>query len=116
MSESNLERYKRCYSYKELLKKHSLDEEGVWEIRGEDPNCDFGGHHYQPQLGAVTGKLGDVIEAAVEMSNFWTWGCGGDIRPVKIIPVESLGKNTSLQQEKQRLQQRIKEIEAELKQ
>ena len=35
------------YSGKKLLDKHSLDEYGIWEVRGESPNCDFSGSHYQ---------------------------------------------------------------------
>ena len=56
------------YSGRELLKKHSLEETGLWKIRGEDPNCDFGGHHYQPELGIVEGRLVDVINYAVQVN------------------------------------------------
>jgi hypothetical protein len=80
--------FKKTYNGQELLKKHSLDEEGNWRIFGEDPNCDFGGHHHQPELGLVTGRLEDVIEHAVNLDRFWQWGSGGDIRklgqPVKV--------------------------------
>lgn len=110
----NLENFRNTYSYKELVKKHSLDEVGVWEIRGEDPNCDFGGSHYQPCLATVTGRLEEVIENAVELSSFWTWGAGGDIRQVRIISLDKLSKKAELAREKEKLQKRIKEIEAEL--
>ncbi len=80
--------FKKTYSGAALLKKHSLDEEGTWRIFGEDPNCDFGGHHHQPELGLVTGRLEDVIEHAINLGRFWQWGGGGDIRkldaPVKV--------------------------------
>jgi hypothetical protein len=75
------------YSGQRLREKHSLDEEGTWRIRGEDPNCDMGGHHYQPDLGTVEGKLSDVVEHAVNLSGFYTWGGGGDIGKVFIKKV-----------------------------
>ncbi len=71
------------YSGTNLLKNHSLDEEGVWEIYGEDPNCDMGGHHHEPHLDTVIGKLRDVIEYAVDLPNFWQWGAGGRITKQK---------------------------------
>jgi hypothetical protein len=72
------------YSGRELLKKHNMDETGIWEVRGEDPNCDMGGSHHQPYLGTYEGTLRDVAEAAVEMSGFWQWGGGGSIKKLKI--------------------------------
>lgn len=71
------------YSGKELIKKHSLDEEGVWEVRGEDPNCDLGGHHHQPLLGYFEGTLEQVLLKAVNLSGFYSWGGGGDIKKVE---------------------------------
>lgn len=67
------------YGGQRLMAKHSLDETGLWQIKGEDPNCDMGGHHYQPDLGVVSGKLSDVINYAVRQNRFYTWGAGGDI-------------------------------------
>lgn len=91
--QSNYERYLGGYAGKRLLEQYSLDQEGLWKIRGEDPNCDFGGYHYMPDLGIVEGKLRDVIEYAVELSGFWQWGSGGDFTlintPKKINPVEN---------------------------
>lgn len=75
------------YSGQKLREKHSLDEEGTWRIRGEDPNCDLGGHHHQPELGTVEGKLRKVVEHAVQLSGFYTWGGGGDITKVIIKKV-----------------------------
>jgi len=73
------DRYLDTYNGRKLLEKHSLSEYGVWQIKGEDPNCDMGGIHYQPDLGYVEGTLEKVIRHAVELSNFWQWGGGGDI-------------------------------------
>ena len=77
---SPVEKYSQTYSGARLLKNHSLDTYGIWEIYGEDPNCDFGGSHHQPFLGKFEGKLRNVIEAAVNMEHFYTWGGGGEIR------------------------------------
>jgi hypothetical protein len=80
------------YSGVELLKKHSLDEVGIWQVFGEDPNCDLGGSHWQPDLGIHEGRLEDVIREAVEMGSFWTWGGGGTIKQIKINKVKSKEK------------------------
>ena len=69
---------------KDLLKKHSLEEEGFWQIYGEDPDCDFSGPHIQPNLGVIQGKLDDVINKAVIMKGFWNWGYGGDIKKISV--------------------------------
>lgn len=87
LSERAAKWLRTSYSGRELREKHSLDEEGTWRIRGEDPNCDFGGAHYQPELGTVEGKLRKVIEHAVQLSDFYTWGGGGDIIKVTIKKV-----------------------------
>jgi len=88
--QSAYDRYMQTYSGKQLLEKYPLSQEGTWQIRGEDPNCDLGGHHYQPDLGLVQGKLQDIIEYAVDLNGFWQWGSGGDIKlidpPKKINP------------------------------
>lgn len=115
MSQSNLERYEQTWSYTELMKNHSLGEIGIWEIRGEDPNCDFGGSHHMPYLMTVEGKLADVIRNVVDLPSFWTWGGGGSINLVKIIPIENLSKTAHLMREKEKLEHRIKEINKELK-
>ncbi len=84
-AEARCEEWTRTsYGAKKLLEKHRLDEVGTWRIHGEDPNCDFGGHHFQPDLGVVEGKLSDVIKHAVKLPAFYTWGGGGDITKVEI--------------------------------
>ena len=70
------------YEGKELLLKHKLDEQGTWEVKGEDPNCDLGGSHHQPLLGYFEGTLENVLIHAVTLPNFWTWGAGGSIKKV----------------------------------
>jgi len=106
------------WSGKRLLEKHSLDEEGIWQIFGEDPNCDFGGSHHQPDLGIVQGKLLDVIAHAVELPQFWQWGAGGDIKSIgKEIPkvdANSSARRKELRQEAKELEKRLKAIQQEL--
>lgn len=75
------------YSGESLLKDHSLDEIGIWEVRGEDPNCDMGGVHHNPYIGTVQGCLDDVIKWAVVQPNFWEHGFGGEIEKIYIQKV-----------------------------
>lgn len=78
--QKNYEKFLLTYNGKKLLDTHSLEEYGLWEVRGEDPNCDLGGHHHEPKIGVVEGKLKDVILWAVVHPNFWQWGSGGNIK------------------------------------
>lgn len=71
--------YMGRYNGKQLLEKYpGLAKEGIWHVRGEDPNCDFGGYHHMPSLGYYEGKLESVIRHAVQLPGFWQWGAGGD--------------------------------------
>lgn len=76
---------KRTYSGKRLLERHSLEEKGLWKVKGEDPNCDMGGFHHQPELGIIEGTIKEALEYAIQHQNFYTWGGGGDIEKVNII-------------------------------
>ena len=49
------DRFLETYGGRELTSKHSLEEYGIWKVEGEDPNCDFGGSHHQPNLGLFEG-------------------------------------------------------------
>ena len=66
-----------------LINKFPATQEGTWWIRGEDPNCDWGGPHSQPNLGYYTGRYVDIVDLALTMPGFWTWGGGGSISEVK---------------------------------
>jgi hypothetical protein len=114
--ESAYMRYTQTYSGRELLKKHSLTDTGLWRIRGEDPNCDFGGYHHSPDLGTVEGTLLDVIEYAIELKNFWTWGGGGDIELVKVQKIDEHRNRrvAELRKEAKELKSRLAEIETAL--
>jgi hypothetical protein len=77
---STRKQYQTTSAFGHLMEKHKLDEEGIWQVYGEDPNCDMGGSHIQPYLGLFSGKLVDVLNYAVELPDFWQWGAGGDIK------------------------------------
>ena len=117
--ESPLDRYKRTYGYSELIKKHSLSEVGTWEVRGEDPNCDFGGHHHHmPKLGTFEVKLEDIVAYAVTLSGFWQWGAGGDITkvsaPIK-IDSNSVAQRVAVEQRIQYLEEELAKAKVQLK-
>jgi len=102
-----------CFGGRNLLDKHSLEEYGIWQVKGEDPNCDFGGHHYQPDLGIYEGKLYDVITVAVELPNFWTWGGGGDIIKKNLEKIDS--KTAQVRKQKRELLKNLESQVADLK-
>lgn len=101
-----------------LLQKYPSNTHGTWEIKGEDTNPDFGGSHYQPSLGIVEGIYEDVVEYALELKAFISWGGGGSIKKLdrKIIKVDrdKIKKLKELRAEKEKLTLRLAEIEKEL--
>jgi hypothetical protein len=109
-TKNNYRAYLSTYEGRTLTTKHSLSDIGTWHIRGEDPNCDMGGPHSQPHLGYAKGKLSDVINMAVDIPHFFTWGAGGTI--TKIEPV--LDASSEANQERARLRARKMQLEAEL--
>jgi hypothetical protein len=84
------------YSGRKLTTEYGMNTEGLWQIYGEDSNCDFGGSHHMPLIDTVRGKLSDVIEYAVSIDRFWTWGGGGDVRKIeeKAVPNVTQRKHT----------------------
>ena len=75
----------RSYSGRKLLENHSLNEKGLWMIKGEDPNCDFGGSHHNPEIGVFNGTLEQATVYAVQQPKFYTWGSGGKIEKINVI-------------------------------
>jgi hypothetical protein len=71
-----------------LANKYPSTQEGIWEIRGEDPNCDMGGCHSQPSLGYYEGTYGNVLEYALKLRGFFQWGAGGNVVPIKISKID----------------------------
>lgn len=111
-----IKRFRDTLSGKRLLDKYPLNTSGTWRIQGEDPNCDFNGPHHQPDLGVVEGTLSDVIEYAVDLEHYWTWGSGGDITPITVKKIDSATnkRTTTLRQEAIDLVARLAEINKEL--
>lgn len=70
-----------------LLNQHPIESTGVWVVRGEDENPDLGGSHYMPILGYFEGRYMDVVDLAINLRGFFSWGAGGSISPVEIKPV-----------------------------
>lgn len=114
---TKLQDYLKTYAGRELMKRHSLDDEGTWEVLGEDPNCDWGGHHYQPRLGVFTGKLRDILEMAVEMGSFWTWGAGGNINLLSITKVDAstVKKRLELTERERQLKEELADVQQAIK-
>lgn len=106
----NYENYLTTYNGRELLKKHAPVEYGIWQVYGEDPNCDWGGPHHEPNMGVYEGKLEDILTLVTSMPMFWTWGAGGRIVKTnveKIDPATVVDRNNK----RERLKQLEKEIE-----
>jgi len=100
-----------------LLTEHPGDDIGTWHIYGEDPNCDLGGSHIEPLLGTVTGRYSDIIEHALQLPHFYSWGYGGRIVKVNVVSVtpETLQTRNKLRAERDALKERLTEVERELK-
>ena len=92
---NNLEKYLSGWAYKRY--PIPLDKVGIFRVRGEDSNPDFGGSHHQPELGIFRGKFEDVAAYAVELNNFWAWG------PVGVSKRSRLKKSLPIVQRNERL-------------
>jgi hypothetical protein len=102
-----------------VKEQYSNNEYGQWIIKGEDPNCDFGGYHHNPILGYAEGKYGDVLEYAKTLKGWNTWGGGGYLERFitpKFKNIDSYfnTKRITLEKEKESLLKRIKEIDDEI--
>lgn len=102
---------------KRLLEKYSARESGTWRILGEDPNCDFGGHHHEPYLETVTGTYENVVDYALSLKGFFQWGAGGRIEKISAtINVDKLNSKRvrELTAEKRKLELRLDETKSAL--
>ena len=107
------------YSGKRLLDKYGniQGQEGYFRILGEDSNADMGGSNHQPTLATCYGALVDVINYAVELPRWTTWGAGGDIEPITVIRIDenSASALKDKRERKEQLKQELDRIENELK-
>jgi hypothetical protein len=94
-TEQRVQEYLNTYAGKNI--GYPLDTQGIWEVFGEDPNCDLGGSHIEPKLGLFEGKLIDVITKVVMIPNFWAWGAGGRIKLFKLSITKVYPSNFQLE-------------------
>jgi len=103
-----------------LLRDHDREAQGTWRILGEDANCDLGGSHYEPELEVVSGTYRNVVNYALTLPRFFTWGSGGRITkleiPTGIANVDQMRnpRVLLLEEERNNLRNRLKEIDAEI--
>jgi hypothetical protein len=110
------------YVRKQLLKKYPPETKGRWIIKGEDPNCDFGGYHSNPDLALVYGTYKNVIEYAFSLKGFFSWGSGGNITLQE--PTENLfnvddhfsPEMKKLREDREALQAKLDELDIKLNQ
>lgn len=100
-----------------LLKAHPADEEGVWEIRGEDDNTSLAGSHIEPLLATVEGRYGDVVEQAVRLPRFFSWGSGGSVRKVqrKVLGIDGLRQLRDLHERRRKLADELEQLDREIR-
>ena len=100
-----------------LAALYGRDEEGLWAIHGEDPNCDMGGSHIEPHIETVEGQYGDVLDYALSLDGFFNWGHGGSIRKIEVrkhIDANTVGERAKLLKKRAALQAEIDAIDNEL--
>lgn len=106
------------YEGKELLKKHNMTEKGTWKIFGADTNCDLGGSHHMPDLGLYRGFLKDIINYAIEIPSFWSWGPGRieKVHEPVIIDVDenSIREKEELKKRKTILEQELEDLKTKI--
>lgn len=103
-----------------LLENYSPNEYGTWKIFGEDQNAELAGPHHEPKLETVNGTYKNVVDYALTLNGFFSWGRGGRIEKkaslTKLTNVDLLvnPKVLVLRDEKLKLQARLEEIEKEI--
>jgi len=88
-------------------------------IKGEDPNCDFGGYHSNPIIGYAEGTYENVLQYAKTISGWFAWGSGGKLEEYIEKEFMKIDENTlavKLQNDKElRIKQdKLKKEKAEL--
>ena len=84
-SDKKYSKFINNYNGKQLLEKHSLDEEGLWKIEGEINPIDIATPNSRaPDIGILQGTLENVIKKAVHLEKFWGWGNGGNVIKIEV--------------------------------
>lgn len=103
-----------------LFDGRSKTEFGIWVVKGEDPNCDMQGIHIKPILGYFEGCLQNVIDMAVILPRFFSWGAGGSVEAITIQSctsvtvkerVKLIQRQAELEQEKTNIDQELKRLD-----
>ncbi len=95
MNREEMEKEVKEYLSSAYKTKYPLERYGIWDVHGDDPNCDLGGSHIQPFLGRFEGRFIDVLRYAVTMPRWRCWGQGsvGLSAPVKkLTPADVIDK------------------------
>ncbi|AGS81048.1 hypothetical protein [Caulobacter phage Cr30] len=78
------------YCYKGLKQQgYDLQTFGIWEVRGEDSNADFGGCHHEPYLGTVQGTMSQALKWGMKQKKWFSYGSGGSLRKIEIISLKN---------------------------
>ncbi len=117
--DENVKKFLNTYSGRILLEKHNLTDYGFWKVTGEDPNCNMGGYHHEPELGIFEGVLEDVINYAVHLPGWYTWGYGGNIvayssKKIKKITADSVKEFENNRNKAKTLEAELERIKREL--
>lgn len=88
---------------------------GLWKIHGEDPNCDMGGSHSEPDLGTVLGTYARAVDYALEQPAFIVWGGGGRIERLddRVVDLDSYysAENLALRRRRADLEKELRAID-----
>lgn len=120
-TKNSFQTYLTSWAGSRLFKEYSPDEYGIWEIYGEDPNCDMGGSHIEPLLETVEGRLEDVVQYGVTLPRFWQWGSGGRFKLIKTtgfrkITPEFVASLDTREERRKEIKDQIAELQRKLDQ
>jgi hypothetical protein len=96
-------------------KKPTVSTQGIWEVRGADPNCDLSGSHYTPLIGYFDGSFQDVYDLACTKPSAYGWGgLEATITLLNVVKVDdkTVERQKELAAEKVHLEARLKELKS----
>lgn len=110
MVDHSVQAFLKGHAGKRLLNAHAVTDTGYWEVFSEPgdgaPAC----------LGIFKGQLAHVLEVAVQLKGFWSWGSGGSVEHILVheVHAQSGAQLESNRLRQQQVKQQIAELEAEL--
>lgn len=77
---------------KELMKHKTLQDVGIWQMYGEDPNCSPLTSVFKTDILLITiqGSLEQALKIAMGFPSFYTMGCGGRVKEI-VVNVKYFG-------------------------